>query len=377
MTDKQLNTAQRAPPFYTRTFAIATVLVLGWVVYRILAPFFSSIIWALFIAFLLHPLHLRLMKRLGNRSQLSALVLTLATFVILIGPLTAVTAAIATQAGDLLQRAQGTVTGHSVVGIRNITEVPGIGPLLEWAQRNVGLSSAQIQGWIVEGGRNVLERLASMGGQVFLGAIGTVVTFSLTMFLLFFFIRDGERMIDTVRVLIPMSSGRKAHLFSHLGAVIRAVVYGTGLTALLQGLLVGIAFAIVGSASPLVFGVMAALLALLPFGGTALIWGPAALILAGQQRWGAALFLLLWGALLVGTIDNLLKPVLVSSRAPVATLTVFIGVLGGIAAFGAAGLFLGPVLLALIIALIEFAVEIRRRELQGPEPEGRSKVREP
>ena len=98
----------------------------------------------------------------------------------------------------------------------------------------------------------------------------------------------------------------------------------------------------------------------LPFGGTALVWGPAVLVLAGQNRWVAATFLLIWGALLVGTIDNLLKPILVSSRAPVATLTVFIGVLGGIAAFGGAGLFLGPVLLALIIALVEFAAEVRR-----------------
>jgi predicted PurR-regulated permease PerM len=361
VTDPTPDAPLHASPFYTRTFAIATVLVLGTALYRLLEPFYSALIWALFIAFLLHPLHTRLAKRFGNRAQLSALVLTLATFVVLVGPLTALTAAIASQAGDLLQLAQGTVTEHDFGNIRSITDIPGIGPVLEWAQRTVGISAPQVQGWASDGARTALQQLASMGGQVFLGAIGTVVSFTMTLFLLFFFIRDGERMIATARVLIPMPPAQKAHLFAHLGAVIRAVVFGTGLTALLQGLLVGIAFAVIGLPSPLVFGVLASLLALLPFGGTALVWGPAVLVLAGQGRWGAATFLLIWGALLVGTIDNLLKPILVSSRAPVATLTVFIGVLGGIATFGGAGLFLGPVLLALIIALVEFAAEIRRK----------------
>ena len=361
VTEKRPETRQ-ASPFYTRAFAIGTAVLLGAVLYLLLSPFFSAIVWALFIAFLLHPLHRRLAKRLGEREPLSSAVLTVATVIILVGPLTALTAAIASQAGELLQLVQGKVAGQEFGSIRSLTDVPGIGPTLAWAQRNIGVSAAEIEGWVVEGGRNVLQTLASMGGRVFLGAVGTVVTFTLTMFLLFFFIRDGERMLTTVRILIPLSTARKDQLFSHLGAVIQAVVFGTGLTAMLQGLLVGIAFALVGLPSPLVFGVVAALLALLPFGGTALVWGPAALLLAGLGRWGAAGFLLVWGALLVGTIDNLLKPILVSSRAPVATLTVFIGVLGGIAAFGGTGLFLGPVLLALIIALIEFATEVRRQE---------------
>jgi predicted PurR-regulated permease PerM len=376
VTAQTPDTPSPVSPFYGRVFALATLLILGALLYRVLEPFFSAITWALFIAFLIHPLHVRLAQRLGARAQLSALALTLTTLLILLGPLTALTAAIASQAGDLLQMVQTKVTEHDLAGIRNITEIPGIGPLLDWAQRTVGISAEEIQTWIIERGRNVLEAMASTGGRVFVGAIGTVVSFSLTIFLLFFFVRDGENMMATVRILIPLSAERKAHLFAHLGAVIRAVVYGTGLTALLQGLLVGIAFAIVGLPSPLVFAVMAALLALLPFGGTALIWGPAALILAGQQRYGAAVFLLVWGVVLVGTIDNLLKPILVSSRAPVATLTVFIGVLGGIAAFGAAGLFLGPVLLALVIALLEFAVDIRRRELgsaQDDHPEVKDK----
>ncbi len=110
------------------------------------------------------------------------------------------------------------------------------------------------------------------------------------------------------------------------------------------------------------FGVIAALAALLPFGGTALVWVPAAMVLAAQGRWGAAAFHGDLGRVLVSLVDNVVRPMLVSGRANVGTLTVFIGVLGGIAAFGAIGLFLGPVVLALIIALLRFTLEIRRAE---------------
>jgi predicted PurR-regulated permease PerM len=167
-------------------------------------------------------------------------------------------------------------------------------------------------------------------------------------------------MIRATRELIPMPVAKRKELFTHLAAVTRAVVFGTGLTALIQGTLVGIAFLIVGLPSPIVFGVLAALLALLPFAGTAIVWLPAGLILAAQDRWVAAIFMLVWGALLVSMIDNFLKPLLISGRAEVATLTVFIGVLGGVTAFGAIGLFMGPVVLAMAVALIQFALEAKR-----------------
>jgi predicted PurR-regulated permease PerM len=136
------------------------------------------------------------------------------------------------------------------------------------------------------------------------------------------------------------------------------MVYGTGITALVQGTLIAIGFAIVGLPSPVVFGVLAALAALIPMVGTPAVWLPATIVLAAQDRWGAALFMLLWGVF-VTTIDNFLRPWLVSGRADVGTLTVFIGVLGGVSAFGPIGVFLGPLVLATAIALVRFALETR------------------
>ena len=239
---------------------------------------------------------------------------------------------------------------------------PGSQQGLSWLDSTFDIDLAQVQSWFTQGSREALQTLASLGGKVFMGAVGTVVGFVLMQFMLFFFIRDGAEMVNTARELIPMAESYKVKLFDHLAAVTRAMVYGTGLTALIQGALVGIAFLIVNLPSPVVFGVIAALVGLLPFGGTAIVWGPAALVLAVQGRWGSAIFMLVWGVVLVSLVDNIVRPMLVSGRANVGTLTVFIGVLGGLAAFGAIGLFLGPVILALIIALIRFMLEIRRAE---------------
>lgn len=361
-----MNAPQRAVAprdrFYAKSFALVTVFVLSYALYRIVEPFAGPLLWAIFLAFLLHPLHVRLSRRLRGREQLSAFILTVLTLIIVIGPLTALSAAFAAQVGDLLHFAQSTVADQTRKNVLDPANVPWLTGTLDWLESTFAINVAHVRGWLVEGSRALLQWLASMGGKVFLGAVGTVVGFVLMIFMLFFFVRDGGEMVSNLRELIPMESSYKARLFDHLASVTRAMVYGTGLTALIQGTLVGLAFLFAGLPSPIVFGVIAALAALLPVGGTALVWVPATVVLAAQGRWGAAIFLVIWGTLLVGLVDNIVRPMLVSGRASVGTLTVFIGVLGGISAFGAIGLFLGPVVLALIIALIRFMLDVRRAE---------------
>ena len=136
----------------------------------------------------------------------------------------------------------------------------------------------------------------------------------------------------------------------------RAIVFGTTLTALIQGLLVGIGFAIAGLPSPVVFGVLVAFLSMLPVGGAAFVWVPAVGWLFYEGRWGYAIFMLAWGLILTG-VESVLRPMLISGRARISALAVFVGVLGGIPAFGAIGIIAGPVVLSLVLALIEFAEE--------------------
>ena len=344
--------------FYRRTFVLVALALLAYMLYLVLAPFLAPIAWAFFIAFLLYPIQASLVRRLSGRAGLSALLLTVVTFLILIGPLAALGAAFAKQVAELLRYAQQYATEHPAVAPSDLASIPVLGRALDWLDQNAGISLEQVREWGVEVARTILGRLAGLGQRAFLGALGTVVGFLLMMFILFFAIRDGHSMFVTLRELVPMRAEAKARLFDHLGSVTRAMVYGTGVTALVQGALVGLGFAFTGLPSPIVFGVLAALFALVPMAGTPVIWVPAVAALALQGRWVAAGFMLVWGTIVV-TIDNFLRPMLVSGKAQVGTLTVFIGVLGGVAAFGPIGIILGPLVLALALALLELDAESR------------------
>ena len=150
-----------------------------------------------------------------------------------------------------------------------------------------------------------------------------------------------------------MPEEHREQLFDHLASVTRGVFYGIGLTAIVQGVMVGVGFAIAGLPSPVVFGVLAGILALLPAGGAAIVWIPAVLFLAFSGHWPMMIFMLIWGVI-VSTSDNFLRPILVSRYAPVSAFTVFVGVVGGIAAFGTIGIVVGPVFLALVTAILQY-----------------------
>jgi predicted PurR-regulated permease PerM len=181
------------------------------------------------------------------------------------------------------------------------------------------------------------------------------------LFLLFFLLRDGRHLLDRVVRLVPMEAQRRGALLKLIGDTTRAVVYGEVLTALAQGMLVGIGFAIAGLPSAVVFGVLAAVLALLPVGGSALVWVPAVVFLAATSQWSWAIFMLVWG-LAVSVSDNLMRPLLISSRAPVSVPAIFVGVIGGVSAFGMIGVIIGPVLLTVIAALLRFLDETLSRQ---------------
>jgi predicted PurR-regulated permease PerM len=342
--------------FYARTFALVAAALLAWLLYLVLSPLAQPIAWALFIAFLLHPLHRWLTRRLRGRAVVSAAALTVFTVLMVLGPLGALGATFAAQLTDLARNAQQFAVEHRPANFAELGEVPVIGPALAWVQQTTGVTLAQIQAWAVEAAQAILKALAGLGRAAFLGALGTVIGFALMMFILFFAIRDSERAFRALRELVPLEEKEKRRLFGHLASVTRALVYGTGVTAIVQGTLIGLGFAAVGLPSPVVFGVLAALAALIPLAGTPVVWVPAVIVLAAQGRWTAALIMALWGGF-VTTIDNFLRPWLVSGRAEIGALTVFVGVLGGVAAFGPIGIILGPLVIALAIALIRFPLE--------------------
>jgi predicted PurR-regulated permease PerM len=338
--------------FYRRTFAIATTIILGWAALQILRPLWTTVGSAAVLAFLLNPLHERLTARLRGRPSASAGILTALTPFCVFAPLTIMGVVFARQVANIISALSGTTLTYPAL-LQRLEAIPVIGSGVQWIRDTAPISAGQIKDWLMEGAQTMLKSAASMSGSFALGVMGSLVGFFMMLFLLFFLLRDGRPMIERLTAFIPMKAEPRSKLLAYLGAVTRAVVFGSAATALIQGFFVGVGFALVGLPSPVVFGVLATVAAFLP-AGSAIVLVPAVLYLMAEGRWGAAIFLAVWSAG-VAIIDNVLRPFLTARQAEVSTLAVFVGAIGGAEAFGILGLIIGPVLLAFIAALLQFA----------------------
>ncbi|HKW91278.1 MAG TPA: AI-2E family transporter [Methylomirabilota bacterium] len=348
-----------ADRFYPRVFALGTAALLAGALFLIVRPFLEAILWSVLLAFLLFPAHRALRRGLREHAALSAVLLTVVTAIVLIAPAPLLVVAFASQARELFARLPRMVADSGISGTGDLLAIPIVSHVIRWAEAVTPVSADQMRDWLISAGQALLQVLVGLSGSFVVGALNAVVGLGIMLFLLFFFLRDGEGMVATVVRLIPMDPERRAELVEHVGAVTRAVVFGSLLTALVQGVLVGVGFTLVGLPSPVVFGALAAVAALIPLIGTALVWVPAAGVLFMQGRWVAALVLLAWSVGVVSTADNVVRPLFISGRAQISTLPVFVGLMGGVSAFGPLGLVVGPVVVALALTLVRFAAEAR------------------
>jgi predicted PurR-regulated permease PerM len=339
--------------FYQKAFFVVLAALVGYGLLLVLEPFAGSLTWAIFLAFILHPVHRWLTRKFRGQAGVSAGLITGLTPFALLIPLTFLGIVFANQARALVSYMKESDVHWDGSILANLEQYPVVGPVARLAREQLSISGADIQQWLTNAAQTVLHNLASVGGGFVLSALGTLVAFFFMLFLLFFMIRDGDDMFERAKRLIPVPAEHRDQLFTHLASVTRGVFYGIGLTAIVQGILVAIGFAIADMPSPVVFGALAAILALLPAGGAAIVWIPGVLYLGATGRWGMAVFLLVWGGI-VSTSDNFLRPVLVARYAPVSAFMVFVGVVGGIAAFGTIGIVVGPVFLALVAAIIDY-----------------------
>lgn len=345
------------PPsrYYARVFGLVTAAVLAFLLVRILIPFAAPMMWAFLLAFMLQPANNRLLAKWPGKPGLAAGLLTAATAIVVTGPVTFFVFAFLRQATDLLVRFQSEAHERKLPALQLVLDATPVQMLLTRAGEFTSLSKEQILASAADAAQGALQQVASLGGTVVLGAFNVVTQFGLTLFLLFFFLRDGKDMLLRGIRLIPMTRARKDDLGATLGGVTRAVVLGTLVTSLVQGTLVGIGFAIAGLPSPLVFGAVGALASLIPVVGTALVWVPAAITLVAQGHNGWAIFLTVWCIVLVAGSDNVIRPWIISGSSKASTLLVFVGLLGGISVFGFAGIFMGPLVLTLVATLLRYA----------------------
>jgi predicted PurR-regulated permease PerM len=319
--------------------ATTIVLYLCWLM---LQPFVDVLLWGAVLAFVAGPANRRLRGR-GYSAEASAIVTTALVVLVVLLPLTLVTAAVVRQGAEA---AQGLHAG--VVKLLD----PQSG-LFQKIDRYFDLDP-------VRDPKVLASKLGAIGGAVASrslgligGVVGGIVQVFFVLFTLYYLLRDSERIMPALRRSLPLSEEQAGTIFRRTGDVISASVNGVLLIAAAQGFLGFVAFLIVGLPSPLLWGVVMFLLSTIPMAGAAIVWAPAAVYLAVTGHWGRAIFLAAWGAIVIGLVDNLLRPKLVGQRAKLHELIIFFAVLGGLQVFGVLGLFVGPVVAAIGLALMD------------------------
>lgn len=319
--------------------AISALSIYG--VYLVFQPFYKSILWAIIIGVTFWPVYSWTRKLLNGRSSLSSLIVVTGVLLFFLIPSILVMNSLATQLSYAYDAVQ-----------------PYLPDIIEKVSHLVPLKNEALKETIINNikdiGNIIITYLSSATGNI----LSIIFQFAGTVLILYFIFKDGEGLLENIKgaALIPH---RDIEVFiRETGEVIKAVIYGVIITAMVQGLLGGIGFWIVGIPAPVLFGTLMFILALVPFGGTAMVWLPAAIWLLYKGMTWQGIFLILWGVLVISMIDNFLKPYFIGKRLGFHGLLTFIGLVGGMMVFGFLGVFLGPLLLAISIRLFEMYLKI-------------------
>lgn len=329
-----------------------------YLVYLVLAPVLDAIVFAAVLAFLLTPLYERLLARTGPRENLSAFLVVAGGALVLVVPLLLLLSTLVVDGIEAMARLQAWLEAD---GLDALLSSPRVTDSLDWVWEKLpfgaGLDANKM---LLALSRKAGDTLLRQGGTIAANAAGLMMGLFVFFFVLFYFVRDGRRLLADLRGLTPLASNQGELIAARVAAMAKAVFVGTFLTALAQGLAGGVGFAIVGI-KPFFWGAVLALASLVPVVGTALVWVPAALwLLLTGNTWGAV-FLAVWCVAVVGSIDNFLRPFLMRGDTGLSPLFVFLGVVGGLSVFGLAGILYGPLILTLAAALLD----LYRSELLG------------
>ncbi len=346
-------------------FFFALLLVILYFAFLILSPFLKAIIWAGILGIVVYPAYAWLLRLIGGRATLAALIVITLITLLVVFPALRIAGFLAEEAVELVKTVRSVMNGR---GFDLWKETPWVQQLLglwnlisfELASFRIDLREALVQGVQLSSGF-LVSQVKGAAQNVFLFAVNFIVV----LFTLFFFLRDGKDFCYRIRRLLPMDQDHQERLFQNIVGSVYGVVHGCLVVAMLQGLLAGLAYWVLGVPFAILWGVATAFTALLPVGGSTLISIPVSIYLFVQGSTLKGIILLAWSLGVVGTVDNLLKPLFIGSRLRLPVLVLFFGILGGMALFGALGLILGPVLFALLAALLDLYMEEYGRAKEG------------
>lgn len=342
-----MNTVQRYAPALQKVLLFGLIFILFYLSFQVLKYFIVPVLWAAIIAYITWPLYHSVQKFCGPRPTLSATIM-ISMVVLVVGiPLTFAIFMLQHEGRNLFYELQRQVfSGHLDVP-QFIRDLPIIGKEVTRTLKEINTDPNSIvqnvSGWFqshLNYGRLVLSEISK-----------NIFKLCFAVMSLFFFYRDGQTILNQVSKALEMVIGPRIHHYlDTISETTRAVVYGVGLTAIAQALLAGLSYFVAGVPNPMVLTIVTFIFALIPF-GPPVAYSAVSLWLFSQGQTIEAIGVMAWGVCVVSTADNVIRPLVISGATQIPFLLIMFGVLGGLASFGMVGLFVGPVILAVLLAI--------------------------
>jgi predicted PurR-regulated permease PerM len=331
---------------------IALIVIACFLFYYIFRPFLASIIWGAILAGIFHPLNALFARRMKRRN-LRALIMCIIVVAVIIVPAVFLAIGLVGEVVDGFPKLREAVEAGQLDFVLRPEAYGWNEKVKEFMGRYTDASQFDIESMITANMQRLTTYLLQQVSNFIGNFSAAIVSFAFTVLSMFFFFRDGDRLVVRLKELLPMSDELKESLSTRLKEVIEASIYGGVLVAAVQGILGGIIFWATGLPSPIFWGTVMAILSLIPIVGPYLIYLPAAAILFIGGSWVRGTIVLGLGILVVSQSDNLLRPIIISSRTKIHTLVLFFSIVGGLKAFGLLGILLGPVIASVVFTFVE------------------------
>jgi len=338
---------------FTTLLTYTIVLLMCYLLFIILAPFLTTMVWAGAIGIISYPLYEKLLIRHRNHETLTALLMTSLVVLSLVIPLVGLIFTLAQETAQAYQYLESTTDVSSGIAMESILRHPLIAPWLEQIRSMTGSLQVDPAGMLLPAIKKGISSLLNYSTGIIKNFLGFLIKLMLMLVTLFFIYRDGRHFLQRFWLVVGIRENLRTTIAETTTRVLGAVMYGILLTCLVQGMLGGLGFWVAGLPSPFLFGILMTICAPIPLVGTALVWLPGSLYLIASGKTVHGVLLIVWGIAVVSSIDNVIRPMFISGKAKLPILVVVFGVLGGLLAFGLTGVVAGPVIVALFLVFFE------------------------
>ena len=354
-----------------RFFFLGVFLFIIFQILHILSPFYTGILGAIVLTLIFFPFHRLILRKIGvDKPGISACVSTILVMLLIVVPFIFFSWLLFKELFSLYPEIKR--LGNAITSLQQgeaFARIPWLQSVEIKLEGILGLAQTNLQEMIVEMLMNLVSKITDFGRNFPKNTFMFIVNLMVMIFTIFFLFRDGPSIFGKIKEIVPMDDKHKDFIASRLYLTVTGVVRGVFVVAVIQGTTAGIGFFIAGVPSPVVLGFCTIFTALVPLVGSPAIWLPTSIYYLLQGTLGKGLFLFLWGLIVVSLVDNFVRPIIIGSKAKLPFLFLFFGLLGGVRVYGPMGIFLGPLVVALLIAFVKIYKEEYAKESQKMDPD--------